>query len=98
MTLREAIVAAHEAGDTVERNRLLTYARERGASVHTLAPLVGVNHTTVFRWTGGRRGVVSAVLSDTVPTQYGVKCDKIVAHTNEEARDVGTSGPRGDKG
>lgn len=97
LTLREAIVAAHEAGDTGERNRLLTFARERGASVYVLGPLVGVNHSTVFRWTGGRRTEVSAVLSDPVPTQYGVQRGMMVAHANE-ARSVVAPGPHGNKG
>lgn len=56
-TLGEAIVAAHEAVERAEteRTRLLGLALTRGASTRQIAPLLGVGHSTVWRWAGGKR-------------------------------------------
>lgn len=62
MTLGEAIVAAHERGDTAERNRLLALANQH-ATIRDLCALLGVSLPTAHKWVVRGRGSIPSALS-----------------------------------
>jgi hypothetical protein len=61
MTYAEAILAAHQAvaSAEAERARLISEALRHGASTRAIAAVIGVGHTTVWRWGGGATGTIT---------------------------------------
>jgi transposase len=58
VTWREQIKRAHAAvGEAeAERTRIFAAALDAGVSTREISQVVGVPHSTVWRWAGGRRG------------------------------------------
>lgn len=67
MTLRSALLEAHQAGDRARRGELVRWALDHGVTCRELAALLTTSPSTVFQWAGGRDRPRADVLAEAAP-------------------------------